>query len=176
MEDRRVRALAYQSQIGWYERGFYVHERRRGKARWIRFGSSGDHHGRCTWRKSETRINARIARTSQLLYALRIDPSFTVSVLYDSNVHAERVYKVDDVPESIHQSGFSLSHVPRAAMYRQRAHASPYDPLDERLRLFLSRQQTDLCRHANLRGKFPPQRRQDRAQAIRIGEQRSPHP
>ena len=27
--------MAYQSQIRWYERGFYVHERRRGKACWI---------------------------------------------------------------------------------------------------------------------------------------------
>jgi hypothetical protein len=173
--DVHVGALAYQSQIGRYERGFDVHERRRGKARWIRFGSSGDHHGRGAWRQSETRTSARTARTGQLLDARRIEPSFAVPVLHDSNVDAERVHEVDDFPESVHQRGLSLSHVPRAAMHRQRAHASPYDPLDERLRLLLSRQETDLCRHGDLRGEFSAQRRQDGAQAIWIGEQRGPH-
>ena len=48
-----VRVSAYQSQIGRYERGFHVHERRRGKARWIRFGGSGDHDRRCAWREKE---------------------------------------------------------------------------------------------------------------------------
>ena len=171
----QVGASAYQSQIGWYERGFDVHERRRGKARWIRFGGSGDHDGGCAWRKSETRINARMARTRQLCYALCIGPSFTVPVLDDSNVHAECLHKVDDVPESVHQGCLSLTHVPRAAMHCQRAHASPYDPLDELFRLLLSRQQTNLCRYGDLGGKLSPQRRQDGAQQIRVGEQRGAH-
>lgn len=60
-------------------------------------------------------------------------------------------------------------------MHGQCTHASSYDPLDELLRFLLRRQEANLCRHRDLRGKFAPQSRQDGTQEIWIGEQRGTH-
>lgn len=78
--------------------------------------------------------------TRQPLYPPGVLPPFTVPVLYNSNVHAEALYELDDFPEPVHQRRLSWSHVLRPTMQRQRAYARPDDPLDELFRLLLRRQ------------------------------------
>lgn len=115
------------------------------------------------------------APTGQLLYSLRILPPFAVPVLDDSNIRTEPLYELDDVLQPAHQRRLFLSHIPRPTVHGQRTDASPYDPFDELFCFLLRRQEANLCRHGNLRGKVAAQRCQDRAQEIRICEQGGTH-
>jgi len=60
-------------------------------------------------------------------------------------------------------------------MHRQRAHSRVHDPLHKLQRIVLRRQQSYLGRHRDLRRHGVPERGQDGAQQIGVGEQRGAH-
>ena len=113
--------------------------------------------------------------TRDRAYALRVLVANTVPVLNHRNVLAHALHKVHDLLQPLDEGLVPRAHVPRPAVHREAADPRVDDALDELQRVLLRRQEANLRRDADLWRHGRAEGGEDRAEQVRVAQQRRTH-